>query len=197
MESISPNTVILYSVLILSAFFLLFFIFWISWKIQTLPASPSPYTGVPLRRASDLSYFMKQKIASYLFQLQEYDNRPFAFEKAAYCRETERIFQECVTWYGAIRVGPDFLQKRLPGHYVSWGSLSDLQKENIREKHNTLEGFQTDISSPDPSPTSLESKYIYTKPGPLYVDPNTGVLIGWKVVPDTGFEVLIVQRPKR
>ena len=35
-----------------------------------------------------------------------------------------------------------------------------------------------------------------TRPGPLYVDIETKVLLGWKVVPGTDLEVLIVQKPK-
>ncbi|HEV8052714.1 MAG TPA: hypothetical protein VGP47_09475, partial [Parachlamydiaceae bacterium] len=80
--------------------------------------------------------------------------------------------------------------------YVSWGSLTAEQQGIIRNGHDSLEGFQTDFSSPNPLPRAVEAKYALSKPGPLYVDINTKVLLGWKCVPDTDLEVLIVQKPK-
>jgi hypothetical protein len=46
-----------------------------------------------------------------------------------------------------------------------------------------------------PQPTLIEAKYAFTKPGPLYVDISTNVLVGWQIVPDTELEVLVVQKP--
>ncbi len=100
-----------------------------------------------------------------------------------------------MTWFGAIKVEWDFLQKKYPGKFVSWGSLIEEQKEIIRGRHKSLDGFQTDFSSPVPSPRKIDPEYAYTKPGPLYVDIDTNVLLGWKVVPGTELEVLIVQKP--
>ena len=125
----------------------------------------------------------------------EYDNKLFDLNKAAVCRMTGRIFPDAVTWYGAIDVDWDFLQKRHPGEYVSWGSLTEGQKTIIRERHLSLEGLQTEISSPTPSPRLVEPEYAHTVPGPLYVDIRTGILLGWKQVPDTELEVMIVQKP--
>jgi hypothetical protein len=88
-----------------------------------------------------------------------------------------------------------FLQKRYPGHWVSWGSLSKEQQEAIRDVHESLGKFQTQESSPTPAPRAVEPEYAYTKPGPLYVDLETKILLGWQVVPGTDFEVLIVQKP--
>ena len=70
-------------------------------------------------------------------------------------------------------------------------------KRKVKERHSAIDGFQTERSSPEPSPTKVESMYVYTKPGPLYVDINSMVLMGWKLVPDTSVEVLIVQQPDR
>jgi methionyl-tRNA synthetase len=39
--------------------------------------------------------------------------------------------------------------------------------------------------SASPSPRAIESEFAYTKPGPLYVDINTNILLGWQVVPGT------------
>lgn len=128
--------------------------------------------------------------------MHQYDNPMFDFDKAALCRETGRIFPNSVTWYGTIKVDWTFLQKRYPGNYVSWGSLSDYQKEIVRSSHHTLEGFQTEYSSPQPAPSKIESFYAMTIPGPLYVDLDTNVLLGWKSVPLTDLEVLVVQKPK-
>jgi hypothetical protein len=65
----------------------------------------------------------------------------------------------------------------------------------VRNVHESLEGFQTEFSSSQPKPQNVEAKYAFAKPGPLYVDVETKVLLGWKCVPDTDFEVMIVQKP--
>ena len=87
------------------------------------------------------------------------------------------------------------MQKRYPGQWISWGSLSKELQDEIREAHASLDKFQTIESSPTPSPRAIESQYVYTKPGPLYVDIETKILLGWQVVPGTEFELLIVQKP--
>lgn len=187
--------VVLLSAIILLSFFLLIGLFWFAWRITQRFHSVSPYSGVPLRRATEIPYYSAEKIMKFLYNLRQYDNRIFKLSRAAFCRETGRIFQECVTWYDVIVIDWTFLQKRYPGNYVSWGSLSKELQEAISHSHATLAGFQTDESSPTPSPRMIESDYAFTRPGPLYVDPETKVLLGWKQVPGTEFEVLIVQLP--
>jgi len=171
-------------------------IVWLNWWLQSRQRTISPYTGLPLRRASELSNFSTATIQRWLFSFSSYDNRPIDFNKAAFCRETGRIFPNAVTWFGEIKVDWNFLQKRCPGNWVSWGSLNFAQQEAIRRAHYSLDGFQIDQSSRAPIPRYIEDKYIYIKPGPLYADIESKVLLGWKCVPDTDLEVLIIQRPK-
>lgn len=121
----------------------------------------------------------------------------FKLSKAAFCRETGRIFPNAITWYGKIKVDWTFLRKRYPGHWISWGSLSPEQKEEFYRLHDGFEGFQTEDSSPNPAPNRIEERYVYTIPGPLYVDLSTKAVMGWQVVTDTDFEVLIVQLPRK
>lgn len=185
----------LVATIILVSFALLVAAFWIGWRMTQRSHSLSPYTGIPLRRATEISYYSAEQILKFVYSFRQYDNRVFKLNRAAFCRETGRIFQDCVTWFDTINVDWTFLQKRYPGNYVSWGSLSKEQKDIIREAHNSLDGFQTGYSSPTPAPRAIESEYAYTKPGPLYVNLETKVLLGWKVVPGTEFEVLIVQKP--
>ncbi|WP_068467845.1 hypothetical protein [Candidatus Protochlamydia phocaeensis] len=189
--------VMLLSITIILTFCLLFFAFWFGWWISQRGQGVSPYTGLPLRRATDLSYFAAERVLRFMYNFRQYDNRIFKLKRAAFCRETGRIFTNCVTWMETVKVDWTFLQKRYPGNYVSWGSLNDDQQRAIRDAHDSLEGFQTDFSSPSPSPRAIEPEYIYVKPGPLYVDIETKVLLGWKIVPGTELEVLIVQKPVR
>lgn len=192
----SESEVVIFGLAILSAFTLLIVIFWVGHWIRSQPSSFSPYIDQPLRRCSSLSYFTKEQILRYLFFLREYDNRIFDLEKAAFCRVTGRIFPNCVTWYDRIKLDWSFLQKRHPGHWVSWGSLTDEQQRAILDAHHKLEGYQFDFSCPVPSPSNITPEYAVTVPGPLYVDLETKVLMGWKVVPETDFEVLIVTKPR-
>jgi hypothetical protein len=192
---LTQSQVVFFGLTILIVFLLLFLVFFLTWKITQQPPSLSPYTGMPLRRATCLSYYSIERILRYLYSLHQYDNKVFDIKKAALCRDTGRIFPDCVTWYDVIKVDWTFIQKRHKGNYVSWGSLSDIQKKSIETRHDTLQGFQTAYSSSNPSPRLVEDMYAFEKPGPLYVDIETGVLIGWQCVPDTDLEVLIVQKP--
>lgn len=157
----------------------------------------SPYTGVPLRRASDLPYETARRVLQFMYDRREYDNRVFKFKNAAFCRETGMIFQDCATWLDTLHVDWTFLNKRYHGHYVSWGSLTEEQQEEVRKLHRSLDGFQTTFSSKEPAPSAVDPDFIHIKPGPLYVDVEKHVILGWQRVPNTEFQVLIVQKPKQ
>lgn len=195
MESDVSTWFLLLAAAVLVTFVILGFTFWFIWRAFRQVGGVSPYTGVPLRRALDLPYYTIETTFRYLNSYHQYDNRIFSLKKAAFCRDTGRIFQNAVTWYDAIKVDWSFLRKRYPGYYVSWGSLTRDQQQLIRESHDSLEGFQTEFSCPYPLPREITPEYIYTKPGPLYVDFGSKILLGWKVVPGTNLEVLIVQKP--
>lgn len=194
--AISDSDVILFGSGILIVFLLLFAAFWMGWRISQWKSCPSPYSGLPLRKAATLSYDSMERVLRYLYNLKQFDNRIFEIGAASFCRETGRIFQNSITWYDTISVDWGFLNKRYPGRYVSWGSLTLEQQSDLRDRHEALNGFQTEKSSKNPSPRHVETEFVYLKPGPLYVDVNTGVLLGWKVIPGTELEVLIVQKPK-
>lgn len=185
----------LFGILILVIFLLLFAVFIFSLWLTRTPGSFSPYSRLPMRKGSELSYDSKVKVLRYLYDMHQYDNRIFELERAAVCRETGRIFPNAVTWYGVIKLDWGFLQKRYPGRYVSWGSLSEAQQEIVRAAHDSLKGFQFEFSSPHPQPKMVEAKYAFAKPGPLYVDIETNVLLGWQSVPQTDLEVMVVQKP--
>ncbi len=180
----------------LVSFGLMGFIVWWNWQHSIANDVLSPYSKSPLRRTQDLSYGAIGKVYLYLTSFHQYDNRMFKLRRMAYCRETGRIFPDCIDFLGRIRLDWTFLQKRYPGTWISWGSLSYSQQEAVRFVHSTLEGYQTRVSSIKPSPRAVEPEFAMTKPGPLYVDIETKTLLGWKIVPGTDLEVLIVQKPK-
>ncbi len=188
--------VFIFAGLVIFSFAFLTLLFWIGWRISQRAEAVCPYTGLPLRRLSEVSYFSAEQILGFLYDMRQYDNRTFKVKKAAFSRETGRVFPDCVTLFDTIKVDWGFLRKRYPGNWISWGSLSQPMQEEIRRAHNSLEGYQTAFSCPNPSPRMIQSEYVYAKPGPLYVDIDTKILLGWKVVPQTEFEVLVVQKPK-
>ncbi len=192
----SENTTwaLLFAFAILGSFALLFTAFWFTWW-KSKRQGICPYTGLPLRPATDLSFFTCERTLQFLYHFRQYDNRVFKLSKAAYSRETGRIFTDCINIFDNIYVDWTFLNKRYPGGYVSWGSLNEDQQKAIRKVHGSLEAFQTETSSPTPSPRAIEPEYCYTKPGPLYVNFETKVLLGWQMVPGTEVEILIVQKP--
>lgn len=170
--------------------------FLFSWWQNRYQASLCPYTNHPLRPCSDLFWITKGKVLKFLYDKLNYDNQIIDLDSALMCRETGMIFPDAINWYGSSHVGWDFIKTRYEGYFVSWGSLPEEQQLLIAEKHESLEGFQTDHSCPNPSPMQITKEYVYTEPGPLYVDPETYVLLGWQCVPETELEVLIVQKPK-
>lgn len=192
-----PHHVYIIGFLILASLIAVFLAIFMTWGPGFQNRSMSPYSRSPLRLASDLGYAVRDKVYIFMSNFNDYDNQPIDFSRAAYCRDTGRIFPDCITWTGAIHVDWSFLPKRHKGHYVSWGSLSSQAKQEIMRHHTSLKGFQTEISSPLASPQSIEINYAEAKPGPLYVDPATKILIGWKEVPETPLEVLIVQHPTK
>lgn len=194
---LDPGDVILFGSLILFVFIMTVIGFFIGAYIRRKSIAHSPYSGLPLRRGSDLPYESVRKILQYMYEFHEYDNRIFNMRKAALCRETGRIFPNAITWLQTLHVDWRFLNKRYPGNYVSWGSLSDDLQLYFRSSVEGIEKFQLDKSSPEAAPSAVTTEYAFTKPGPLYVDVDKMVLLGWQKVPDSDFEVLIVKKAKK
>ncbi len=195
LAAVDPLDVALFSISILVVFLIFFGIFIFGIWLSRAKGSLSPYSKQPMRKGEDLSYDSKVKVLRFLYEMHQYDNRIFEISNSAVCRETGRIFPHAITWYGIVKLDWTFLRKRYPGNFVSWGSLTIDQQELVRAAHGNIEGFQLDFSSPAPQPQRIEAKYAFAKPGPLYVDIDTKVLIGWQSVPRSDFEVLIVQKP--
>jgi len=171
-----------------------YYTYWVRARERAL----CPYTRRPMRFGTEISYTGVEKVLRFLhYEVRGYDNRIFKMRRALVCRDTGRIFPDTVSWSGRPKIDWSFIKKRYPGNFVSWGSLNPEQQQEIRESHEKLEGFQTENSSPEPAPRAVTPEYAYTIPGPLYVDPQTKVLMGWKCVPNSPFEVLVIQKPKQ
>lgn len=175
---------------------LLLFLGWFSLRAKTIYVL-SPYSKTPVRPLLSAHYPTLQKVYEYYETLSGSENRMFNFRRSVYYRETGRIFINCIDWKGSVKLDWTFLRKRSRGNWVSWGSLKEDQKRAVREKHASLEKFQIEFSSVQVKPQDLENEYVYVKPGPLYVDLFTYKLLGWQCVPETDFEVLVVQLPQK
>lgn len=187
-----------FSVVVIIAIFLLMVgLLWYGYKASLRRPPNSLYGDLPLRGATELPYESIGRVYLYLMSIHQYDNRMFNINRAAVCRTTGRIFPNAVDLFGRIKLDWTFLQEHYQGDYISWGSLSEAQQNEIKRAHHSLEGFQTEFSSPDPSPRAITPEYALEHPGPLYVDLQTKVLLGWKRVPGTELEVLIVQKPRK
>lgn len=195
---VSTFEVLFFALLVLAIFIALFVFAMVSYRLQDPKRCCSPYTGKPMWAGENVPLYVVEKIMHFLYyDIHNYDNRVFLMKQAMFCRDTGRIFPGTISWWGYSKVNWSFIAKRHPGVYVSWGSLSRELQQEVRARHSSLEGFQTEVSSPNPSPRAIEPKYVFTKPGPLYVDLDSFVLLGWKSVPGTKFEVLVVQNPIR
>lgn len=196
-EAITHNSLFLWSVVGLFVFtFLVMGGFYLWVKSRKRKDVLCPYSETPLRRADTLHWRSKYKVEQFMKKVGGYDNLPFSFRKSSFSRETGRIFPKSVNWLGKMHVDWNFLKKRIPGDYVSWGSLTSDQKEEMKFLHGlSLQGFQTEYSSKNPSPMKVEKEYAMRKPGPLYVNLERKILLGWQSVPGSELEVLIVKRP--
>lgn len=195
-EVISSALLLIFLLVILSLIFIVgLFALGYWWTIRR--GCKCPYVKQPLEPATLLSYEAVEKIHSFMSHLNSEENPAFELKEAAVCRETGRIFPGALGKHGRIYVDWRFLQKRRPGKWASWGSLSEAKQRKVRSMHITLRGYQTENSCPARSPKAISLMYSMTKPGPLYVDMKTGTLMGWKQVPDSNFELLVVQLPKR
>lgn len=171
------------------------FLLWIGWFSSKKRGSLSPYSKMPMKLGIDIAPSMRRYVDEFILSHTQPENEPFDFDTAAICQETGRIFPKAVIRGQFVRLGWDFLERRYPGTYVSWGSLSQEEQATLRMLHDTLAGYQIETSCPLALPSQIDSYYALTKPGPLYVDRVKKVLLGWKEVPGTEFEVLIVQLP--
>ncbi|MDB6081354.1 MAG: conserved putative rane protein [Chlamydiia bacterium] len=168
---------------------------WYGRWISKTRGALSPYTKQPMMLGTDMPISIGRQVEEYMKSLKQPENPPFDYTKASICRDTGRIFPNTVRRGEIIHLNWNFLQERYPGSWISWGSLPDMQRGVIKLCHRSLAGFQTEVSSPNPQPESINAHYAMQKPGPLYVYAAKKVLLGWKVVPGTYFEVLIVQKP--
>jgi len=168
---------------------------WFGWWTSQIRGSLSPYTKKPMGLGVDIASSLQVFVDDFMLAHSQPENSPFEFKKAAICPVTGRIFPDCVTRNEIVKLDWTFLEKRYPGNYVSWGSIGLQQQAIIRLCHESLSGYELESSCPNPLPKDVDVFHANLKPGPLYVDLATKILLGWKEVPGTYFEVLIVQKP--
>jgi len=166
-----------------------------SWWISRTRGSLSPYSKKPMMLGVDLPFSIARYIEEYVKTLSP-ENKPFDCSKAAICRETGRIFPNAVKKGEIIRLGWDFLNECCPGNWVSWGSVPEAQRAMIALCHLSLDGYQTEVSSKERLPKNIDMYHALARPGPLYVDVLSKMLLGWKQVPGTTFEILVIQKPE-
>jgi hypothetical protein len=145
---------------------------------------------------ADVARSLAGIVNAFLQEEPQPENPPIDFLLASYCPQTGRIFPNTVTEKERVQLSWDFLKRRWPGMFISWGALSEEERGVVRLLHGSLDGFQTEHSSTHVAPESVVEEFSSLAPGPLYIDQKTKVVIGWKKVPGTYFEVLVVQQPK-
>lgn len=175
---------------------ILFSLLWIGWKKEGVHGNTCPYCRKPMRFGMDTAKSLVGMVNGFLEDLPQPDNPKIDFVHAAYCPASGRIFTDCVSQAEQITVSWSFLKQRCEGTFVSWGSLSEEEQGVIKLLHGSLDGFQTEHSSSHLRPEEVEAECCELSPGPLYIDRTTKVVMGWKKVPGTYFEVFVVQRPR-
>jgi len=182
--------------ILIALVFLLVCIFWITWKREGIRGDRCPYCKRSLRLGGDVAVSLAGIVNAFLQEESQEENPPIEFPLASYCPETGRIYPKSVSEKERIQLSWDFIKRRWPGTFISWGALSEEEKGVVRLLHGSLDGFQTEYSSTLPNPESVGGEFSSLSPGPLYIDRETKTLLGWKKVPGTYFEVLVVQQPQ-
>jgi hypothetical protein len=194
-ETLGKGAIALFIVAFLLVFAIMVALLWVGWWVTNRRGSRCPYTKALMRPGEDLAFSAATRVQHFLSSMDDPANPAFELRYAAISQDTFRIYSDCVNIFGVVKLDWGFLKKHHPGHWVSWGSLSEEQQKTIKARHRTLEGFQTESSSLNPRPRDVELYFAALKPGPLYVDVSTATLLGWKIVPSTDLEVLVVQKP--
>ena len=194
--SVESQSLYMLAFFLLFIFFLLALLVLFNWKREGIRGNVCPYCRKPMRLGIDVAFSMRSYVNAFLEEQPQLDNPQIDFSKAAYCSETGRIFTECVSTLERISLSWDFIQRKCSGKYISWGALSEDEKSIYKILHGSIEGFQTEESSHLLRPECVEPLFSTISPGPLYIDRETKILVGWKKVPGTYFEVLVVQHPQ-
>ena len=176
--------------------FILFLFLFLGRRREVKRGSACPYCGSVMQFGADIATSIQVHVNGFLENFSSEDNPQIDFSKAAICPTTGRIFTDCVFDGKIVSLDWNFITKRSPGVYVSWGALPEDEKGIVRLVHATLDGYQTETSSMNIRPDRCEKDISTLSPGPLYVDRKTKVLIGWVKVPGTDFEVLILRHPQ-
>lgn len=196
-EEAGIRTIVVLLFSFFSILFVLFLLLQLNWKREFRRGDLSLYSKQPMRLGLDVARSLAAHVNAFLVeQPSQSDNPPIDFDRAAYCPITGRIFPLSVTSGEQVVLSWDFIPKRIKGTFVSWGSLSEEERGVARLLHESLDGFQTEHSSLRPRPQDVEEEFALLSPGPLYIDRQTKIVVGWKTVPGTYFEVLVVQRPR-
>ena len=194
-ENIGLQTIVLVCASLLGVLTILFFLLWVGWKKEGVRGNTCPYCKRPMRLGIDVAKSITGMVNAFLEEQPQPENPKIDFARAAFCPVSGRIFPECVSNTEQITLSWSFLKKRCEGAFVSWGSLSEEEKGILKLLHGSLEGFQIEQSSSRLRPEEVEEDLLALSPGPLYIDRKAKVVMGWKKVPGTYFEVLVVQQP--
>lgn len=145
-----------------------------------LKGRKSPFSGKLLARGEEIFYACAEKIYFFSSELSQPENASFDLAEAVFCRETNRIFPSSINAFGEINLIRNYLKKYYPSKLVPWFRLTDSEKVKLASMHSSLEGFQIGKS------LSL---------GPLFVDRKRSILVGWKRIPETKMEIIVIQKP--
>jgi hypothetical protein len=194
--SIGQSSLLLLALGFLLAGALLLLLWWTGYWLSNKSTQSSPYGQGSLRRADELSFSASMHLQNFLNGLEDDCEALIDVSRSAICARTGRIFPDVINRWGELSLDWRFLRRCYDKPLVSWGSLSSDAQQHLRARHRSLEGFQTELSSQRARPQDVEYELAVLKPGPLYVDPKTAVVVGWKMVPCTDLEVLVRQKPR-
>ncbi len=155
---------------------LLLAVFGLGWYVTNRQGARSPFSGKPMIRGHDLTFEAVARLRTHLGKAPQPENPDFQWTHSVVCRETGRVFTDVVNRWGVARVSSNYLKRRYPGTYTPWTALQPSERQAVLARH----------------PQGIGA---YELDG-LYVDLTTKTLLGWQRVPETGLQILIVNKPE-
>src|SRR6185295_10132738 len=108
-QSLGQEAIVLFFASIVFICVMMVGLLWFGWWVARTRGSLSPYTKQPLMLGVDLPVSIGHHIEEYVKSLQQPENKPFEYSKAAICRSTGRIFPNAVKRGEMIQLDWSFL----------------------------------------------------------------------------------------
>lgn len=178
---------------------LLLFSFWyVGWRLLWQGRkTKSPFSHYEYLMPAEQLHFTAMQYVHQFLQNHPYSQMKVDLTSTLVCRKTGRIFSCDTKCRRTMKSAECYLMQHYSGVLVPWSTLNQEQKQNFVARHSCLKHFQLHPSGANTAFSYSDWTSADMKPGPLFVDLEAGVAVGWQCIPHTNLEIIIVQPPSK